>query len=112
MLYEQRTYTCRPGTLAQHVDLYAQLGYGPHSRHLGRPLLFATTEFGDVNSYVHIWTFESLQDRAARRAALWVDQEWLAYVARSRDAGWLVKQDTRLLQSCAFAHDSEIGISP
>jgi hypothetical protein len=29
MLLDVRTYTCRPGTIAKHLDLYAVKGFAP-----------------------------------------------------------------------------------
>ena len=38
MLLDARTYTCRPGTINKHLDLYEKLGKGPQTKHLGNPL--------------------------------------------------------------------------
>ena len=35
---------------------------------LSRPLLIGTTEFGALNTLIHIWPYESLERRAAIRA--------------------------------------------
>ena len=73
MLLDVRTYTCRPGTLNAHMELYARLGLSPQKRCLGDPLAYMTVETGNPNQYMH------LGDREAKRAALWADEEWLAY---------------------------------
>jgi hypothetical protein len=103
MIFDHRTYVCRPGTIKAHVALYEKLGYGPQSRVLGKPVLWATTEVGDVNSYVHIWSYEDLADRTAKRAVLWNDPEWLAYVKASGELGALISQENKILVGCAFA---------
>jgi hypothetical protein len=102
MIFDHRTYYCRPGSIKKHLELYEQMGLAPQSRHLGAPVLYATTEVGDVNSYVHVWAYKDLADRTERRAKLWVDPEWLAYVAKSGELGALVKQENKILIATNF----------
>ncbi len=102
MLLDVRTYRCRVGGLNRHLALYDQLGKGPQTRHLGQPLAFMTTETGNVNEYVHIWVYENAGDREKRRAALWADPEWLAYVAESGKLGMLESQENRLMTQVPF----------
>ena len=65
MLLDVRTYTCRPGTIKKHLELYAKMGAEPQSRNLGKPLLYMTTETGNPNQYVHIWAYENAGDDTA-----------------------------------------------
>ncbi|WPB58427.1 NIPSNAP family protein [Xylophilus sp. GOD-11R] len=102
MLYDLRTYTCRPGTIRKHLALYAEKGFDTQRRHLGEPLAYLQTETGDVNSYVHIWAFADAADRAARRAALAADPEWARYLTASADAAYLVSQTNRLMIPAPF----------
>ena len=102
MLFDVRTYTCRPGTIAKHLALYAEKGLAAQKRHLGEPVLYATCETGDPNQYTHVWVYENAGDREAKRAAMWADPDWLAYVAASGEAGWLVRQENRLMVSAPF----------
>lgn len=102
MIFDHRTYYCRPGTIKKHLELYEQHGFGPQSRVLGPPVLYAATEVGDVNSYVHVWAYTDLADRTARRAKLWSDPEWLAYVAKSSELGALTKQENKILIATKF----------
>ena len=97
MIYDHRTYTCRPGTIRKHLELYLQHGFAPQSKHLGQPVLYATTEIGDVNSYVHVWSYESLADRTTRRAAMMADPDWQTYLKVSAEAGYLVGQENKIL---------------
>ena len=73
MILDHRTYTCRPGTIGKHLALYEETGWPIQSKHLGQPVIYAATETGDVNSYVHVWVYESSADREAKRAALQAD---------------------------------------
>ena len=74
----------------------------PQTRNLGQPFLYATTEVGDVNTYVHVWAYKDATDRAERRAALWADPEWIAYTKLSAEAGYLIKQENRILVAAPF----------
>ena len=81
MLYDVRTYTCRPGTIKKQLAIYAEYGYPVQTKHLGKPLLYAATETGDVNSYMHIWKYENAADREQRRANMLADPRWIAPAA-------------------------------
>ncbi len=105
MIYDHRTYVCRPGTIRKQLALYAEHGFAAQRRILGEPVLYAQTETGDVNAFVHIWRYEDAADRAARRANLAADPEWLAYLARSAEAGYLVSQVNTLLTSAPFMEE-------
>ena len=102
MIFDMRTYTCKPGTIKAHLALYQEKGFAPQSRLLGAPVLYATTEVGDVNSYVHIWAYENLAERTRKRATMWADAEWLAYVKASGELGALVKQENVILNAAPF----------
>ena len=67
MLIDHRTYTLRPGTLRKQLALYEKHGLAAQKRYFGEPLLWATSETGDVNSYVHIWVYEDAEDRTNKR---------------------------------------------
>lgn len=97
MIYDLRIYTCRPGTMNAHLELYGEHGYPVQLRHLGIPLVYAVTETGPLNSYVHLWAFDSAGGREARRTRMEADPDWIAYRRRSREAGFLVSQENRLL---------------
>lgn len=102
MIFDVRTYTCKPGTIKQHMALYEEFGLGPQTKNLGQPVVYGTTEVGDVNSYIHIWAYDDITDRANKRAALWADTDWLAYVAKSAELGALIKQENVILNATPF----------
>ena len=97
MIYDHRTYVCKVATLGPHIKLYEEMGYAIQKKHLGEPVLWATTEVGDVNSYVHIWAYRDMAERQVKRAAMWADPEWLAYVKKSADLGALIHQECKIL---------------
>ncbi|MFC4276312.1 NIPSNAP family protein [Achromobacter aloeverae] len=102
MLYDVRTYTCRPGTIRKHLALYAEHGYEIQSRHLGKPLAYMQTDTGNVNSYMHIWVYRDAADREARRLALQKDPDWTAYLAKSAEAAYVISQENRLMTAVPF----------
>lgn len=103
MLIDHRTYTLRPGTLRKQVELYEQYGLVPQKRHFGEPLAWLVAETGDVNSYVHIWVYDDFADRAKKCAALFKDPEWLVYIEKTGAAGYLLKQESKLMTPAHFA---------
>ena len=106
MLYDVRSYVCRPGTIKKHLALYAEHGYAVQRRHLGEPLAYLQTESGNVNSYVHIWCFENAGDREVRRAQLQRDPEWIGFLEKSAQAGYLLSQDNQLMVRAPFFNPS------
>ena len=103
MLIDQRTYTVKPGTMAKQMALYQEYGLAPQKRHLGEPLAYLITESGEVNTFVHIWVYKDAADRAARRAAMSVDPDWLAYLQKNAEAGYLIAQRNNLMTPAPFA---------
>ena len=102
MLLDVRTYTCRPGTIKQQLELYEKYGKEPQSRHLGLPLAYMACETGDPNQYVHIWVYENAGDREAKRAAMQADPDWIKYTQESAKLGALVKQENKLMRPVDF----------
>jgi hypothetical protein len=102
MLYDHRTYTCRPGTLKLQLELYEKLGWETQRKHLGDPVYYATTETGNPNVYVHVWVYQDAADRAKRRAAMQADPAWQAYLKASAEAGYLIGQQNALMQPVSF----------
>lgn len=103
MLFDHRTYTVRPGTLKLQLALYERFGLETQRRHLGEPFAFLITETGELNTFVHIWTYEDSADRMRRRDALQVDSTWLVYADKAAAAGYITKQETKLMTSASFA---------
>lgn len=102
MIYDHRTYTCRPGMLQKQLALYKQHGWEVQVRHLGEPVLYGFTETGDVNTYVHVWVYEDAADRAQRRAAMAADPGWQSYLEKSAEAGYLIRQENKILVGVPF----------
>ena len=102
MLYDLRTYRCRPGTVGKQLELYARQGYDTQRHHLGDPLFYGLVETGDVNSYVHLWAYRDAADRDKRRTALYRDPNWRAYREAGVEKGWQISQCNTLLRPAPF----------
>jgi hypothetical protein len=67
VIYEIRTYSLKPGKVAEYEAHFAE-AYPVREKY--SPLYgFWHTEIGPLNQLVHIWAYESLQQRADIRAA-------------------------------------------
>ncbi len=102
MIFDHRTYVCRFGTVPAHFALYEKMGMACQKRHLGEPVFYASTEVGDINSFVHIWAYKDLADRTARRAAMYADPDWQAFVKAARELGAIIAQQNSILVPAPF----------
>jgi hypothetical protein len=102
MIFDHRTYTVKPGTLPKQLELYDTHGRAPQERHLGKPVFYAVTETGELNTYVHIWAYENAGDREQRRAAMQADPEWQAFLKMSAEAGHLLRQENWIMTAAPF----------
>lgn len=102
MLIDMRTYTCKPGMLPKHLELYETHGKAVQVRHLGQPIAWMTTETGNVNQFVHIWAYKDAGDRETRRAAMEADPDWQAFKKMSAELGALLSQQNSLMKPCDF----------
>src|ERR1700730_18426861 len=68
LLYEVRTYTLRPGTLAEFEERFAKrLPLREKHSKLGA---FLHTEFGPLNQAIHVYPYDDLRQRTSVRAAM------------------------------------------
>ena len=106
MLYDVRIYECKPGTIKKHLELYEKHGLSPQTRALGKPLAYLVGETGNPNRYIHIWVYLSAADREEKRKKMNSDPDWQNYLKKSREAGYLVRQENQLMQNVDFfPHD-------
>lgn len=100
MIVEQRTYTMHPGMIGHYVKAYAAEGLAIQKPILGRLVGWYTTEIGPLNQVVHMWAYESFEERAERRKALFEVQAWLDYLAKVR--AYIATQESKILMPAAF----------
>jgi hypothetical protein len=101
MIVEMRTYTLHPGQAAGYLKLYEAEGLATQTRILGRLVGYYSTEIGNVNQVVHLWAYDSFEERLKRRAALFADPTWLAYIPKVREM--IVTQESKILNPAPFS---------
>lgn len=83
MIVELRTYTFHPGGLPAFLDAYRGGPDALQQRLLGDRIGYYAAETGDVNQLVHLWRYESFEDRRRRRAELAAQEDWAAFLRRA-----------------------------
>ena len=102
MIVEQRTYDFHPGALPRFFTLYEKTGARElQIRILGNLIGYFTTELGTLNRSVHLWGYASLNDRAARRAALIEEDAWRNFLGQIIPL--LQRQQSEILLPAAFS---------
>ena len=101
MIYEERTYTIVPGRMQEYLDNYERLGLPVQLEVIGNLAGFFHTEIGGLNEVVHIWGYDSLDDRLAKREALARHPDWPAYLAAN--LALIVDQENRVLIPAPFS---------
>lgn len=82
MIVEERIYKIRTGQLATYLKLVRDEGLAIQKPILGNLIGYFTTEIGPLSHVVHLWGFESLDDRTARRARLAATAEWQEFTKK------------------------------
>src|SRR5437762_11788273 len=95
MIYELRTYTVKPGTLGDMVKAASPVSRGIRGDDFGKLEGYWLTEIGPLNQALHMWSYNSCEERARLRAALASNPRWTGeYVPLVRPP--LIGQDARL----------------
>ena len=98
MIYELRTYTLQPGMQGQYLKNSAEIGRKIRGDKYGKLEGFWSTEFGTLNQVVHLWAFESLNDRERLRGELAKNEEWTkGYLPQIRSM--LAAQENKILSA-------------
>jgi hypothetical protein len=103
VLLDVRTYRTLPGRVAAQLELYKKYGYPVQLRYMGEPLCYAVAETGELNTYTHVWVYESAADREAKRAKMAADPDWKVFLAENAKAGHIVEQKNCLMVPTAFS---------
>jgi hypothetical protein len=99
MIYEVRTYTLRPGSVAEFEERYAKrLPLREHHSKLGA---FWHTEVGPLNQVIHVYPYDDLQHRTAVRDALANDTA-RAQIPSGRE--FVVAQEAEIMIPAPFMH--------
>lgn len=101
MIVEHRTYTLFPGKTPEYLRLYETEGMAIQIPILGRMIGYFTTELGPLNQVIHMWGYDSFEDRARRRAQMAADAGWRAYVAKIQPL--IQAQESKILNPTSFS---------
>lgn len=101
MIVEERDYRIRAGFLPDFLAAYKEDGLKIQLELLGTFHGYFTTEIGELNHVVAWWSYESLDDRAARRGRMMADPRWQAYLQRVK--GMIDVQNSRVLIPTDFS---------
>lgn len=101
MIVEERIYTCYCGKAQQYVKMYEAEGLAIQRPILGHLLGYFTSELGELNQVVHLWAYESLEDRGQRRARLLSDPRWKEYAAKVQPL--VLQQQNKILIPAPFS---------
>jgi hypothetical protein len=107
MIVEMREYTLAPGKVPEYFKLYEDEVMALQREILGRNLGYYSVEVGpSINMVIHLWAYESFEDRLERRRRLGAHPDWQAYLAKIRPM--ILSQTNRLLNPAPFM-DTEGG---
>jgi hypothetical protein len=104
MLVDLRRYTIVPGQLKAYLAVYETYGLPVQRRHVGEPLGYFISEVGTLNQVVHLWGYQSAEDRQKRRAAMEVDPQWVAYKKMTAEGRYIQQQENELLVSAPWSN--------
>ena len=101
MIVEHRVYTFHPGKLAEFWRVYRPEPLALQQRILGNLIGFFTVEAGTLNQVVHLWGYESFEDRLRRRAQLMTEPVWQDYIAKALPL--MQRQESQILLPSDFS---------
>ncbi|MCK2122712.1 MULTISPECIES: NIPSNAP family protein [Pseudomonas] len=71
------------------------------SEALGNLIGYFQPQTGDLNRVIHLWGFESLEDRNSRRAALSANPKWREFLGKA--GGFVTAQHAEILSGASFS---------
>jgi hypothetical protein len=95
MIVEERIYTLHPGKVPDYMRLYEEEGLAVQEPILGKMVGWYFTDFGPQNQIVHIWAYDSYEERDRRRAELGKNADWQAFIAKIRPL--ILRQENKSL---------------
>jgi hypothetical protein len=99
MIYEVRTYTLKPGTVAEFESRFEQRH--PFREKYSKLGAFWHTEMGPLNQVIHVWEYEDLTQREEAREAASQDRD-LQRLPGGRE--FVVEQQSEAVMPAPFMH--------
>lgn len=101
MIVDHRVYTLRPGAVQPFLELFEREGLPLYLHYCGKLVGYYVADSGELNQVIHLWSYTSVEDRERRRAALYLDARWTAFLDAALP--FIVKQESRLLKPTRFS---------
>ena len=77
MVYEMRTYTVKAGEMPSVVKNAGEVAREVRGDNFGKLEGYWVTEIGALGQVMHLWSFESLDERAQLRKELMQHKPWV-----------------------------------
>ena len=100
MIYELRTYTLKPGTVPEFLELFDKEMKPIITKYLNL-VGYWYTEIGKLNQVVHLWASEDLEQRAKQREQLFKDPNIAKVLTKIRTLQ--VHQENKILVPASFS---------
>ncbi len=95
MIYEIRTYGLKVGSQAEVIKRYGE-AY-EHRKKYSELTAFFSTEIGPLNEIIHIWGYESLEERTRIRGAAAKDSNWPPKIQE-----FIVEMESKIFNAAPF----------
>lgn len=101
MVFELRTYTIKIGSMHEYLTLFETVGLPIISRY-AKLVGHWQAASGELNQILHLWSYESLDERTRQHHALFQDEEWLTtFIPKA--LLFIEKQESRILTPDSFS---------
>ena len=101
MIVDHRTYTVVHGRMAEYLERYERVALPIQNRYLEGLVGFFVSDIGPQNQVVHLWAYDSITDRQARRERMQADPEWQAFL-KTND-GTFITTENKILVPTKFS---------
>lgn len=102
MIVEERIYTLHPNKAAEYLAHFEREGIAIQRPILGRLIGYFSTEVGSLNQIVHLWGYESFEERTRRRANLAADPRWREYIVKNIQP-LIVRTENKILVPASYS---------
>jgi hypothetical protein len=102
MIFDHRTYTMKPNRVAAFLATYERVALPLQRQYLGEPYGFFVTDIGPLSRIVHIWQYDSIDDRQTRRDAMEADPAWQEYRRLVMEEDNLLDMQNQILKPAPF----------
>ncbi len=101
MIIEMRTYNIKVGMVNDFIEIYNQEIREIHTSILGNQLGFFYTEIGQLDQVIHLYGYDTFEEREKRREQLANNQQFKDYVIKVKNL--IVSQSNIILKPTSFS---------